>query len=282
MAYLLSQKFPQMRVFITGAASGLGREFSLQLAKDGWTLGLSDINEENLEQVKQEVIEEGGKAHTYLLDVANREQYHDVAYDFIKDAGGIDLLINNAGVGDGAPFQNYDLKNWDWMIGINQMGVVHGCFFFIPKMIDQKGGHIINIASAAAFSNAPFMSAYNVTKAAVRSLSETLYNEMKPYNIGVSAVMPTFFQTNIMQSARGPKNNQIYARKMMERSSTNATEVAIEILTKAGKGKKEIILPSESRKSYFVKRFLPKLFESRIEKLVAFQQKIDGSVKEKS
>lgn len=282
MAYQLSQKFPEKRAFITGAASGLGREFSLELAIEGWTLGVADINQEKLDRVLKEIVEKGGRGIPYLLDVANREQYHDIANQFIKEAGGIDLLINNAGVGDGAPFQNYDLKNWDWMIGINQMGVIHGCFFFIPKMIDQQSGHIINISSAAAFSCAPYMSAYNATKAAVRALSETLYNEMKPHNIGVSAVMPTFFQTNIMQFARGPKVNHIYAQKMMERSKTNANEVAREILTKAGKGKKEIILPSDSRKAFFVKKFLPRLFEKRLAKMQAIQQKVEQSMSKTS
>ncbi|MCI4667229.1 MAG: SDR family NAD(P)-dependent oxidoreductase [Bacteroidia bacterium] len=281
MNYKLSQKFPEKRAFITGAASGLGREFALELAKDGWTVGIADLNEANMAKVAREVSDLGGKAFTYRLDVVDRELYHEIAYDFIKDAGGIDLLINNAGVGDGAAFLQYDLKHWDWMIGINQMGVVHGCFFFAPKMIDQGGGHIINIASAASFSNAPYMSAYNVTKAAVRSLSETLYHEFKQHKVGVSAVMPTFFPTNIMQSARGPKSNHIFAKKMMERSKVTANEVASEVLTKAGKGKMEIILPKEARRNFFIKKFFPGLFENQLDKMVEFQQKIDKSMAEK-
>ena len=149
-------------------------------------------------------------------------------------------------------------------------------------MIDQGGGYIINIASAASFSNAPYMSAYNVTKAAVRSLSESLYHELKPHNIGVSAVMPTFFQTNIMQHARGPKANHIFAKKMMERSKTSASEVAMEVLVKAGKGKMEIVLPQDARTNFFIKKFFPKFFERQLTKMVEFQKKIEASLQKQS
>jgi len=275
MSLRLSERFPEKRAFITGAASGLGRQFALHLAREGWTLGLSDIDLQQLQTVVDEANAMGARALPMMLDVADRMAYKDVSALFLQTAGGIDLLINNAGVGDGAAFADYPLQDWDWMIGINQMGVIYGCHFFVSQMEKQGAGHIINISSAAAYSNAPFMAAYNVSKAAVRALSETLYHELKPQGIGVSVVMPTFFPTDIMKQARGPKSYHVFAKKMMERSTISAEEVALTVLQKAGESKKEIVLPFEARRNYFLKRFFPRFFDRQIEKMMAYQRKLE-------
>ena len=127
-------------------------------------------------------------------------------------------------------------------------------------MKKARSGHIINIASAAAFVPSPNMAAYNVTKAAVRSLSETLYTELAPSNIKVSVVMPTFFKTNIMQYSRSGEEMKAVAKKMMEKSGKEASDIAQELLIKAGKGKLNIILPGQARFLYFIRRFFPSLF----------------------
>lgn len=263
----LSKHFPQKRAFITGSASGLGKEFCLALAKDGWTIGMCDINEAGLDQVKGEIEAAGGKALPYLLDTANRAQFESVANDFLGEVGGIDLLINNAGVGDGELFHEYSLDNWDWMVGINQMGVVYGCYFFIPTFRKQKSGHIINIASAASFSNSPGMAPYSATKAAVRSISETLYYELHPLNVKVSVVMPTFFKTNIMKNARGSSKIMKSASKLVDDSPIKASTIANEILTEAGKGKLNIVLPKEARRMFWLSRIFPKVFRKQLLKI---------------
>ena len=256
----LTNRFSTRNAFITGAASGLGKALCLRLAKEGWNIGLADLNGIALKEVLSQVKEHGGKGAIYQLDVANRGQYFDVFSTYKDEFGHIDLLINNAGVGDGGPFHDYSLENWDWMLSINQMGVIHGCYFFTPLMQERKSGHIINIASAAAIANGPYMSAYNVSKAAVWSLSETLYYELNPYNIDVSVVMPTYFKTNIMSNARGNPAFHQHAKKLMERSPVNSDEVALHILEKAGKKKFDIILPKDARKMAWTKRFLIKKF----------------------
>ncbi|MEO0899405.1 MAG: SDR family NAD(P)-dependent oxidoreductase [Bacteroidota bacterium] len=279
MALSISQKFPNKRAFITGAASGLGKAFCAVLAKDNWTLVMADVNEAHLQEAEKDISAMGAQTHTYVLDVTDRETYFKVAEDVAEKLGGMDLLINNAGVGDGGPFHQYDLQNWDWMIGINLTGVVHGSYFFAPHMLQAKSGHIINIASAASFTNAPFMAPYNATKAAVRSLSETLYYEYKEDGIGVTAVLPTFFPTNIMESARGPKSHHMFAKKMMERSTITAEGVALEVLDGAAKGKMEVILPKIARRTYFLKKWFPKAYEKQVMRLLAGQKKIDKSFK---
>lgn len=127
--YLLSQKYPQKRAFITGAAAGLG------------------------------------KAFTYLLAVSEKDQYKEVVERFLFYAEGIDLLFNNAGVVDGSGFETNSLENYEWMVGINQMGVLYSCWYFIPAMKMQGYGPIFNTASAAAISCDPTMGGYNMTKA---------------------------------------------------------------------------------------------------------------------
>lgn len=116
--YQLSVTHPQKRAFITGAASGLGKAFCSELAKDGWTIGMADINVKELEQVVRDIKLQGGKPLLFPLDVSDKDAYKKVAEDFLLQAGGIDLLFNNAGVGDGSSFEEYSLENYEWMVSI--------------------------------------------------------------------------------------------------------------------------------------------------------------------
>lgn len=265
--YKLSEKYPQKRAFITGAASGLGKALCEHLSKDGWTIGISDIDLINLNATASMIQQNGGKAIAQKLNVADSDEYKQVVDAFLSQTGGIDLLVNNAGVGDAGAMGEYSLENWNWVVDINQMGVIYGCHFFVPIMKQQQSGYIINIASAAAFVSTPNMGAYNATKAAVRAISETLSLELRSSNIGVSAVMPTFFKTNIMQHARGGEEYQVMGKKMMEKSNLEASTVADEILRKAGRGKLNIILPFQARFLFFMKRFFPSIFYNLLYKM---------------
>lgn len=275
MNYQLSKKFHARRAWITGGASGLGKQLCLELAKDGWTIGLCDINEPLLQQTVQEINTLGGNAIPFLLDTSDAKAYEQTIQQFLSQTkGGVDIIINNAGVGDGCMFEDYSVENWQWMVGINQMGVIYGCKFCVPIMKQQGFGHIINIASAAAFINPPGMACYNVTKAAVLSLSETLRIELAANNIGVSAVMPTFFKTNIMQFSRGPEDGRVVAAKLMEMSGLSANDVARYVLTQAGKNSFRIILPFQARFLHTVKRFFPALFNILLGRLAAKRESL--------
>lgn len=275
MAYQLSSHYPSKRAFITGAASGLGKALCHELASDGWTIAISDINEEGLAETKNEIEKLGGKALSYLLDVSNREQYQQVAHQFLNEVGGIDILVNNAGVGDGGNFEEYSLDNWEWMVRINQMSVVYGCHIFIPAFKKQKSGLIINIASLAAISCAPQMGAYNMTKAAVVAISETLYGELMDFNIKVACVQPSYFKTNIANQVRGGAQIQKITKSLVERSGIEPKEIAHEILVRSGKGELYIILPKIARKMWLFKRFMPMRFRNMVkEKYLAAINKI--------
>lgn len=264
----LTANFPGKRAFITGAGSGLGQALSLLLAEDKWTIGICDINQNNLDKTASAIKALGGEAYPYQLDVSDKNRYQEVALSFLKTTDGIDLLVNNAGVGDGGSFHQYSLDNWEWLLSINLMGVVHGCHFFMPSFRRQKSGHIINIASIAGIINGPSMSAYNASKAAVISLSETLYYELHPHSVAVSVVMPSFFKTKVLQHARGPKQALEMAQKLVDNSNLEVEPVAREILTKAGQGKLHIILPKSARNRVLMKRFFPAFFRKQLINIV--------------
>ena len=262
--YHLTQKHPQKRAFITGAASGLGKALAIELAKEGWTIGMADINLKELELAATLIEGLGGKSIQFPLDVSDKDQYKKVSEDFLSKVGGIDLLFNNAGVGDGSVFEDYSLENYEWMVGINQMGVVYGCYYFIKAMKKQKSGHILNTASAAAIGCAPTMAAYNMTKAAVVAISETLYSELMDHNIQVSCIQPTYFKTNVIQYARGGDVVKKATQMFIDRSGLEAEEVAQEILTRAGNKELYIILPKEARKMWMYKRLAPTWFRKKV------------------
>jgi short-subunit dehydrogenase len=258
--YKLSQKFPNKTAFITGGGSGLGKEMALKLAADGWSVGITDINANALVESKKLIEEKGGKAFTFTFDVSDKVAYEKAFNEFVSTTGSLDVMINNAGVGDGGLFGEYELKNWDWITGINQMAVIYGCHFAVLQMKKQGSGHIINIASAAGYANMPNMAMYNVTKAAVISLSESLYAELVPFGIGISVVMPTFFRSNIMQHNRGPEEATAVGKVLSQKAKITPDVVADKILTQAGAGTFHIFHPFQANAVWYLKRFLPNVF----------------------
>src|SRR5207247_1442113 len=151
------------------------------------------------------------------VDVASREAMREFADTVHQQVEAVDILMNNAGVGLGGGFLDTTLDDWDWIIGINLLGVVHGCHFFVPKMVARRrGGHVVNVASAAAFTATEALSAYSTTKFGVFGLSEALRDELTPHGIGVTAVCPGIINTPITATSRlrGP-NATDAARRLM-------------------------------------------------------------------
>jgi len=257
MKHHLSKKFPAKRAFITGSGSGLGLALCKELASDGWTIGMSDIDGVALKKASDEISKLGGNPLSYGLDVSDKDQYRIVAKKFLAETGGIDLLVNNAGVGDGGYVEEYGLDNWDWLLSINLHGVIYGNALFIPTFKAQKTGAIINIASAAAFTSLPRMGAYNVSKAGVRALSETMDAELNHLGVTVSCVMPTFFKTKVMQHARGKAEELEMSKMIFATSELTPERVAKHVLKKVGKGRFHIILPADAKFMFFMKRFFP-------------------------
>ncbi|AYC33609.1 SDR family oxidoreductase [Pseudomonas cavernae] len=234
----------QNRIMITGAGSGLGREIALRWAREGSRLALGDVNESGLAETLKLVREAGGDGFTQRCDVRDYSQLTAFAQACEEKFGGIDIIVNNAGVASGGFFDELSLEDWDWQIAINLMGVVKGCKAFLP-LLERSKGKIINIASMAALMQGPAMSNYNVAKAGVLALSESLLVELKQQEIGVHVVCPSFFQTNLLDSFRGPTpamKSQI--GKLLEGSPISAADIADYIYQEVAKGA-FMILPHE-------------------------------------
>ena len=256
----LTQQYPQRRAFVTGAAGGFGLALCEALAADGWTLGLADRDAPGLKAAATRLEALGATPHPYAFDVTDAEAFGAAATAFLDHAGGVDLVINNAGMAASGLLEETPLDDWHTLLQVNLMGVVHGCRLFVPALKKAGSGHLVNVASIASVAAGPYMAAYNASKAAVLAVSETLYSECKPAGVRVSVVMPHFFRTNIARSARGDAVSRQIMRKLVERSEVTAAEVAAYTLDQAARGRLHILYPRKARMLWHWKRLRPMHF----------------------
>lgn len=256
------------RAVITGAASGLGRALSLEFAGRGWMVGLADIDKKGAQATLRLIRERSGSGAVFRCDVSSVQQVGEMADYFFSKWGGIDVLINNAGIGCSGPLGELPMEKWEKVVDVNLLGVVKGCHVFIPRMKEQGGGYIVNIASAAGLIPMTEMSAYCATKAAVVSLSEVLYSELAPHNIGVTVVCPSFFKTDIIKNM---KANKMYCDEwsidfgntVLNQSRLSAEEIARMIYSAVERRDHCVIPHGSTRKMWRLKRLLP-LYLTRI------------------
>ncbi|MEC4561728.1 Short-chain dehydrogenase [Pseudomonas sp. JV551A1] len=264
----------QNRIMITGAGSGLGREIALRWAREGWRLALADVNEAGLRETLELARAAGGEGFVQRCDVRDYSQLTALAQACTEQFGGIDVIVNNAGVASGGFFAELSLEDWDWQIAVNLMGVVKGCKAFLP-LLERSKGRIINIASMAALMQGPGMSNYNVAKAGVLALSESLLVELRQLEVAVHVVCPSFFQTNLLDSFRGP-NPAMKAQvgKLLEGSPINAADIAEYIHHQVAAGE-FLILPHEAgRQAWQLKRQAPeRLYDEMAEMAVKMRAK---------
>ncbi len=252
-------------VLVTGAASGIGKATALACARRGADLVLCDLNEGGLAEVAAAIEQLGCKTLARRVDVSVRHEMRQFADWVAREAGVLDLLINNAGVGLGANFLDTPLEDWDWIVSINLMGVVHGCFYFIPPMVERgAGGHVVNVSSAAGYVATPPLAAYSATKFAVLGLSEALRQELAPHRIGVTAVCPGIINTPITRSARlrGAAADERARERMVrfyEQRNYPPERVAENILKAIQRNRAVAPTSPEAWVFYYLKRFAPGL-----------------------
>jgi NAD(P)-dependent dehydrogenase (short-subunit alcohol dehydrogenase family) len=228
---------------ITGAGSGFGREFARIGAREGMKLVLADVQQDALDGAVEEMRGAGAEALGVIADVSSAADVERLAARAWERFGAVHLLFNNAGVAGGGGFAwESSLKDWQWILGVNVMGVVHGIRAFVPRMLKQDCEcHVVNTASAAGLVSAPLMSAYNVSKHAVVTLSETFFHDLRVANakVGVSVLCPAFVPTNIRSSERNrppqlsddapPTPSQVAARERSEKAVSSGRLSAAEV-----------------------------------------------------
>ncbi|MDT7791430.1 MAG: hypothetical protein QOD59_866 [Mycobacterium sp.] len=248
---------------ITGAGSGIGAAFAVELAKRGGRVVCSDIDENAAKATADAIGIEGGKALALRCDVAQIDDVGCLAADAQDWFGGAPtVVINNAGVGAGGlPIGEVDLDDWNWVLNVNLWGPIHGCHVFAPILREsgQPGG-IINVASAAAFGAAPGMAAYNVSKAGVLSLSETLAAELSGTGVNVTVLCPTFVKTNIVESGRISDKSTQMASRLMRWTGFSPERVARTCLDTLDRGGLYCMPQPDARIGWGIKRFTPTVY----------------------
>lgn len=242
---------------ITGAASGFGLELARLAAQEGMKVVMADVQAEALAQAAEALAAEGAAVLPFRLDVSRAAEVEALAEATRARFGVPHLLINNAGVGAGGLIWEHSAADWDWVLGVNLMGVAHGVRAFVPAMLAavqsdaDYEGHIVNTASMAGLVNMPNMGVYNVSKHAVVSLSETLHQDLALVTdrIGASVLCPYFVPTGIAHSARNrpdaPQSpataSQRIAQAMMEKAvdagKLGAADVAREVFAAVAEGR---------------------------------------------
>ena len=238
--------FKDKTAVLTGAGSGFGLECARIGAKLGMNLVLVDVQQDALDAAAQEMQAAGAQVLAFKLDVSSASQMEAMGAAVLARFGAPHLVFNNAGVGSGGLIWENSVKDWEWVLGVNVMGVAHGVRIFTPMMLDAAKkdsawqGHIVNTASMAGLLNAPNMGVYNVSKHAVVSLSETLYQDLSLVTdqIGASVLCPFFVATGISQSHRNrptelrgnrPTQSQLIGQAMSEKAVSSGKVSAADV-----------------------------------------------------
>jgi NAD(P)-dependent dehydrogenase (short-subunit alcohol dehydrogenase family) len=198
------QRFTDKVAVITGAGSGIGAAMARACAAAGMAVAVVDVNKDRASTVAEELTANGARAVAFAVDVRDAEAVDMLAADVFDHFGGCHLLHNNAGLCPLGRSWDHSAAEWQQVLGVNLMGVVNGVNAFVPRLLAQaEEAHIVNTASAAALRYVPSEALYNATKFAVLGLTESLRDELAPYDIGVSALAPGGVATNIAESMRG-------------------------------------------------------------------------------
>lgn len=254
------------RVLITGAASGLGRALALAWARRGARLAIADVNTaRGLETLEQCLAAGAAEAIFRVLDVTRDADFAETA-DWARNAwGGMDVVVNNAGVAGGGRFETITEADWNWMLDINLLGVVRGCRAFTPLFKAQASGQFVNIASMAGLLNPPSMSNYNVAKAGVIALSETLAVELEPWNIRTLVVCPSYFQTNLNESLRTNDDlTRAALPRLLASSELSADDIAEGILQAVTRGETMYLPHARARDAHALKQRDPATFRAEL------------------
>jgi NAD(P)-dependent dehydrogenase (short-subunit alcohol dehydrogenase family) len=246
-------------VVLTGAASGIGRATARAFARQGARLHLVDVDGPGLEPVLEETGAEG-----HVLDCSDADAVAQLAADVYGKEGRTDVLINNAGVCCGGPVEEISLEDWRWITSINYWGVVNGVHAFVPRMIEQGGGHIVNTASMAGLVGLPYVVPYCATKFAVVGLSEALSAELAHHDIHVTVICPGAVRTGVMENARLvlPGGTHEKLVRGLERWAPVPEKIAAKILAAVRRNRSFVIAGGSMRPLWSLRSLSVGLYQS--------------------
>jgi NAD(P)-dependent dehydrogenase (short-subunit alcohol dehydrogenase family)/pimeloyl-ACP methyl ester carboxylesterase len=254
-------------VVVTGAGSGIGRETALAFASHGAEIVAADIDASGAERTATSARSLGASAHHHQVDVGDTDAMETFAKWVEQEVGVPDVVVNNAGIGMGGPLLDTEVADWERVLHVNLWGVIHGCRLFGRQMVERgAGGHIVNVASAAAFSPGRAFPAYATTKAAVLMLSESLRTELAPSGIGVSAICPGVIDTGIVTRTRfvgtdsaEEKETQDEIQRIYRRRRFTPDKVAAAIVRAVERNKAIVTVAPEAHLARLVYRVSPGL-----------------------
>jgi len=210
---------------VTGGGSGIGRALAEAFAREGARVVVADVEESAATAVADGIRGRGGEALAARVDVTDLGQVQALADRAFADFGAVHVLCNNAGVALHGALQDATHRDWEWVLGVNLWGVIHGLEAFLPRMIARgQPGHVVNTASMAGLIASQGLGVYNASKYAVVGISETLVKDLRPHGIGVSVLCPMGVATRILQSARN--------RPAQLRNEREGTDAAVELIGK--------------------------------------------------
>ncbi|WP_067548836.1 SDR family NAD(P)-dependent oxidoreductase [Nocardia crassostreae] len=255
-----SRRTQQADAVVTGAGSGIGRAFAIELGRRGGRVICSDIDGHRARETVEMVGAAGGKAFDAICDVSRINEVGNLA-DTAEEWFGKppDIVVNNAGIGRGGMvIGDAPLTEWHQVLDVNLWGVVHGCHVFAPLLREAGHGHLVNVASAAAFAAGPRMAAYNVSKAGVLALSETLAAELSGTGVGVTVLCPTGVKTNILEDV--PIPDETVARwgdRLLRWTGRPPATIARITLDAVDRGQLYVVPQVEAKLIWQSKRLLP-------------------------
>ncbi|MFW5823527.1 MAG: SDR family oxidoreductase [Marinobacter sp.] len=250
------------RVFITGGASGLGRALALHYARQGAKVCIGDVNPEAGMVAEDELNAAGGEGLFLPCDVRRLTDLERVRSELEQRWDGVDIVVNNAGVASAGSIEDSTIADWEWILDINLLGVVRGCKIFTPLFKRQGSGTFVNVASMAGLMLAPMMGSYNVSKAGVIALSETLSQELRDAGIRICCVCPSFFPTNLTSGMRSDLPDiQKNITGLMKRSPVTAEDVAQDIARAVSQGDFWVLPHQREKRLWILKRHAPWAFD---------------------
>ncbi len=265
---------------ISGGGGGIGRAMAMQLASEGCNLALADISEEGLLESVKLLEPYNVKVSHHVVDVTSRERMEALPAEVLEVHGKVNILANNAGITLQKTFEGHSIEDWEFALGINLWGVIYGSNFFLPALKESaKAGrgnaHIINMSSLAAFMGMPNTASYSATKAAVRTISETMWAELHGDNVGVTSVHPGAIKTNIMRAHLESSTNVKVATQTAEKVEKFAMapeKCVAKILNAVKKDKQRVVIGVDAKIVEILKRFLPSAIHKPFAKQFAKEQ----------